>query len=82
MAYQPLTRWWCCPCAVNVSPDVAAPVSSVYQPPAVPGQQASGVYEQGARFDPSKRASIPVSHVIYAVHQKPCAPVLLTILLY
>ncbi|XP_064396770.1 DAZ-associated protein 2-like [Halichondria panicea] len=45
--------------SMNVTPDVAAPVSSVYQPPAVPGQKVSGVYEQGARFDPSKQASIP-----------------------
>ncbi len=47
--------------AVCVTPDVAAPVSSVYQPPAVQGQQASGIYEQGARFDTSKPANIPVN---------------------
>ncbi len=45
---------------MNISPDVVAPVSSVYQPPAMPGEKATGVYEQGARIDPKKPASIPV----------------------
>ncbi len=47
--------------AANDQQSTAAPVASVQQPSVVPGQQVSGIYDQGARFDSNRPANIPVN---------------------
>lgn len=48
--------------AASGQQDTATPVASVQQPSVAPGQQASGIYDQGARFDPNRPANIPVNN--------------------